>query len=105
MDRCRASRVSVLAVAGAIKLWLDGRGTTQYDMLKEIAKWSLTRAMPDIKQILSFEDLAIIMIKIAPNLKLSHTTTYDAFVLLHAPYKNLKGENISAEHSRKSVIF
>ena len=91
MDRCRASKASVKEVAGAIKLWLDGRGTTQYDMLTDISKWSLTRAMPDIKQILRFKDLATIMIKIAPNLKLSHSTTYDALVALHATYKNLKG--------------
>ena len=96
MDRCRASRASVLAVAGGIKLWLDGRGTTQYGMLTDVeySKFSMSRAMPDIRLILRFKDLAIIMIKIAPSLKLSHATTYDALILVHKTYKNLTGTNI-----------
>jgi len=96
MDRCRASRASVIAVAGAIKLWLDGRGTTQYAMLTDVeySKFSMSRAMPDIRLILRFKDLAIIMIKIAPSLKLSHATTYDALILVHKTYNNLLGTNI-----------
>jgi hypothetical protein len=86
----------VLAVAGGIKLWLDGRGTTQYGMLTDVeySKFSMSRAMPDIRLILRFKDLAIIMIKIAPSLKLSHATTYDALILVHKTYNNLLGTNI-----------
>ena len=91
-----------MAIAGAIKLWLDGRGTTQYEMLADIefSKWCMSRAMPDIKVILTFKDLATIMIKIAPSLKLSHSCTYDALILVHKTYHNLTGTNIykSAHH-------
>ena len=85
-----------MAIAGAIKLWLDGRGTTQYEMLADIefSKWCMSRAMPDIKVILTFKDLATIMIKIAPSLKLSHSCTYDALILVHKTYHNLTGTNI-----------
>ena len=73
--------VSAGEIADVLRMWIASRGNLNLaELLQVPPQWLYVRKMPKAADLLKFQDIALMFVRVAPSLKLGQTNCYDAML-------------------------
>ena len=101
-----ARNVSANEIANVLRMWMAAKGTENIGELLFLEHWwNNTRKMPRAAQLLEFNDIAQMFVRLAPPRKLKFVSCYDALLQAQPPFELDKHQKARSQANNLLTIL